>query len=144
MTELDVNMKGLQREWLAARIFAVLMILLVVAATAAAIIVPPNSLPGASADNSNAAAQRRAAALALCSAALATTQGFGIVPGFARLASDLVEAGTVRGRYTCFAQTGSAKYQITFDLMCDTLADAKCINLYSVTQDGSGALYQRH
>jgi len=144
MVERDVNMKGLQREWLAARIFAVLAILLVVAVTVAALVLPPNSLPGVSADNSGAAEQRRAASVALCSAALAVTQSVGIVPNFTRLASDVVQKTGVRGRYSCLAQTSAAKYLITFDLMCRNLADAKCIDLYSVVQDGTGALYQRH
>lgn len=142
MAEHDPNMRGLKLEWLAARLFIVLTVLLLVAAGVTALFFPSASAPGVSAASS--ADQRRAAALAVCSAALTTSQGFGIVPGYTRLASDMVQSGGARGRYTCFAQTGAAKYQITFDLMCDNLADAKCINLYSVTQDGTGAIYQRH
>jgi hypothetical protein len=105
---------------------------------------PPLALTSATSDTAGAEAQRHAAALALCTAALTTTQGFGIVPAYTQLASDMVQGGTVRGRYTCFARTDAAKYQITFDLMCKDLGEAKCLNLYSVTQDGTGTLYQRH
>jgi hypothetical protein len=59
------------------------------------------------------------------------------------LASDVVQVGTVKGRYTCFAQTDAARYQITFDLMCRDLNKPRCVNLYSVMQDGGGTIYQR-
>ena len=141
MINQDVNIRALRREWLAARIVAALTVVLLVAAVVQFVIWPPSgtTAPAAMSDD-----QRHAAALALCSAALASTQGFGIVPAYTKLASDTVQSGSVRGRYTCFAQTDAAKYQITFDLMCKDLGDAKCLNLYSVAQDGSGAIYQRH
>jgi hypothetical protein len=144
MVEYEANMTGLQREWIAARIFAAIGLLLLIAVGVYIGLNPPNSLSVVSLDNPNADAERRQAAVALCSVALTTTQGFAIVPAYTRLASDMVQEGSVPGRYTCYAQTDAAKYQITFDLMCKDLSDAKCINLFSVTQDGSGSLYQRH
>lgn len=144
MVDQDVNIKALQREWLAARIFAAFVVLALIAVGVSVVLYPPLGLSSASSDSAGAEAQRHAAALALCSAALTTTQGFGIVPAYTQLASDVVQAGSTRGRYTCFARTDAAKYQITFDLMCKDLGDAKCLSLYSVTQDGTGALYQRH
>jgi len=141
MIDQDVNIKALQREWLAARIVAALTVVLLIAAVVQVAIWPPT---GATSPTAVSDADRRAAAVALCSAALATTQGFGILPAYTKLASDLVQPSSVRGRYTCFAQTDAAKYQITFDLMCKDLGEAKCLNLYSVTQDGTGAIYQRH
>jgi hypothetical protein len=144
MVDQDVNIKALQREWLAARIFAVLVLVALVAVAVQVLFYPPLALTSATSDTAGAEAQRHAAALALCTAALTTTQGFGIVPAYTQLASDMVQGGTVRGRYTCFARTDAAKYQITFDLMCKDLGEAKCLNLYSVTQDGTGTLYQRH
>jgi len=144
MVDQDVNIKALQREWLAARIFAVLVLVALVAVAVQVLFYPPLALTSATSDTAGAEAQRHAAALALCTAALTTTQGFGIVPAYTQLASDMVQGGTVRGRYTCFARTDAAKYQITFDLMCKDLGKAKCLNLYSVTQDGTGTLYQRH
>lgn len=144
MTDADVDDRGLQREWLAARIVAGVGVLMLLAIAVLTAIYPPGSLSPVSTNNPTAAAERRAEAIALCTAALTTTQGFGIVPAYTRLASDVVQGGAARGRYTCFAQTDAAKYQITFDLMCKDLGEAKCLNLYSVTQDGTGALYQRH
>jgi hypothetical protein len=82
-------------------------------------------------------------AIALCNAGLASAQGFALVPAYTKLASDLVQVGGVKGRYTCFAQTDAARYQITFDLMCRDLNKPKCVNLYSVMQDGGGTIYQR-
>lgn len=143
MAEHDPNIEGLKREWLAARIFASVAVPFLLVALVAALLLPSNSLPILSAGGVNSAAQRRAADIALCSAALAITKGVGIVPSFAQLASAELKEEKARGRYTCFARTGAAKYQITFDLMCANLADAKCINLYSVAQDGTGAIYQR-
>jgi len=143
MAEHDLNIEGLKREWSAARLFAFVAVPLLLAAIVAALVLPSNSLPFLSAGSANSA-QRRAADIALCSAALAVTEGFGLVPKFTQLASAVVKEENSRGRYSCLARTGAAKYQITFDLICANLADAKCINLYSVAQDGTGAIYQRH
>lgn len=144
MSDHDVNIRGLQREWFAARAFAVVGALLLIAFAVLIALYPPESLTTVASNQPGSEAGRHAAAVALCSAALATTQGFGLVPAYTRLASDRVQEGALPGRYTCFAQTDAAKYQLTFDLMCKDLTDAKCLSLYSVTQDGSGTLYQRH
>ena len=139
MTGNDANTKGLRREWLAARIIAVVGGLLIIAVCVlVAVGVQNGPAPG-----QDSAEARRQIAIALCGAGLASAQGFAIVPAYTKLASDFVQAGSVSGRYTCFAQTDAAKYQITFDLMCKDLNDPRCINLFSVTQDGTGAIYQR-
>jgi len=143
MAEQDPNIRELKREWLAARIFATVAVPLFLAAVVAALVLPSGSLPFLSAGNQISAAQRRAADIALCSSALTITQGFGLVPKFTQLASAVVKDENGHGRYSCFASTGAAKYQITFDLICANLADAKCISLYRVAQDGTGAIYQR-
>lgn len=139
MTETDADMRGLRREWLAARVFAIVGGLLVIAICVLVVISGGNN----QARVQQAALQRHEMTVALCSAGLASAEGFALVPGYTKLASDIVQTGSVAGRYTCFGQTDAAKYQITFDLMCKNLDDPKCINLFSVTQDGTGSIYQR-
>ncbi len=140
MTDQHANMAGLRREWIAARVFAALGGILLAAVVVVAILSPPKLIAPPPA---RTVAVARQLAMALCTAGLASAQGFALVPAYTKLASDLVQVGTVRGRYTCFAQTDAARYQITFDLMCRDLNKPKCVNLYSVTQDGGGTIYQR-
>jgi len=140
MTDQQANMAGLRREWIAARSFAALGGVLLAAVVVVAILSPPKLIAPPPA---RTVAVARQLAVALCTAGLASAQGFALVPAYTKLASDLVQVGTVRGRYTCFAQTDAARYQITFDLMCRDLNKPKCVNLYSVTQDGGGTIYQR-
>jgi hypothetical protein len=139
MTESGPNARGLRREWLAARIFAVVGGLLLVAVCVLV------AISGSSTQVSpqDQAVARHQMALALCNAGLASALGFALVPPFTKLASDEVQMGAVTGRYTCYARTDASKYQITFDLMCKDLNDPKCINLFSVAQDGTGVIYQR-
>src|SRR5579864_346613 len=140
MTDQQANMAGLRREWIAARSFAALGGVLLAAVVIVAILSPPKLIAPPPA---RTVAVARQLALALCTAGLASAQGFALVPAYTKLASDLVQVGAVRGRYTCFAQTDAARYQITFDLMCRDLNKPKCVNLFSVTQDGGGTIYQR-
>jgi hypothetical protein len=140
MVEQETNIAGLRREWLAARIFAILGALVLVTIVVLAVLLPPRVVAP---QQPRTAAIQRQMAIALCNAGLASAQGFALVPAYTKLASDLVQVGTVKGRYTCFAQTDAARYQITFDLMCRDLNKPKCVNLYSVMQDGGAAIYQR-
>ena len=140
MVDQEVNVAGLRREWLAALVFAVVGGVLVIAVAVLAVLSPPKVVAPPPARN---VAIQRQMAIALCNAGLASAQGFALVPNFTKLASDLVQVGSVKGRYTCFAQTDAARYQVTFDLMCRDLNKPKCVNLYSVTQDGGGVIYQR-
>jgi len=140
MTDQQANMAGLRREWIAARTFAALGGVLLAAVVVVAILSPPKLIAPPPA---RTVAVARQLAVALCTAGLASAQGFALVPAYTKLASDLVQVGAVRGRYTCFAQTDAARYQITFDLMCRDLNKPKCVNLFSVTQDGGGTIYQR-
>jgi len=136
----QTNSSGLRREWAAALVFAVLGGALLITIVIVAILSPPKVVAPPSAPT--AAVQRQVAA-ALCTAGLVAAQGFALVPAYTKLAGDLVQTGIVKGRYTCFAQTDAARYRITFDLMCRDLRKPKCVNLYSVMQDGGGTIYQR-
>ena len=141
MSEQEVNIAGLRREWLAARIFVVLGGLLLVAILVLAVISVP-SAPVQTPRQITAIAP--AMARALCTAGLASAQAFALVPAYTKLAGDFVRADRVKGRYICFAQTDAARYLIAFDLMCRDLNRPNCVRLFSVVQDGTGAIYQRH
>ena len=141
MTEQEANIAGLRREWLAARIFVVLGGLLLVAIIVLAVISAP-SVPVQTPRQNTPIAP--AMAKALCTAGLASAQAFALVPAYTKLAGDFVQLGAVKGRYICFAQTDAARYQIAFDLMCRDLYRPNCVRLFSVVQDGTGAIYQRH
>lgn len=140
MVDQEANVGGLRREWLAALAFAIVGGVTIVAIAVLAVLSPPKVVAPPPA---RIEAIQRQMAVALCNAGLASAQGFALVPAYTKLASDLVHGGSVKGRYTCFAQTDAARYQVTFDLMCRDLNKPKCVNLYSVTQDGGGVIYQR-
>jgi hypothetical protein len=140
MIEQETNFAGLRREWLAARIFAVLGGLFLIAIVVLAVM----SVPSAPVRTASAnPAIQPAMAKALCTAGLASAQAFALVPAYTKLAGDFVQAGALKGRYICFAQTDAARYQIAFDLMCRDLNRPNCVRLFSVVQDGTGAIYQR-
>jgi hypothetical protein len=149
MSEQEPNIPALKREWLAARIVAVLGILLLAAIAAVMVLdggsvreMPPAMPSHATAPTPDAEA-RRQEDIALCNAALSTAQATGIVPAFAARDGDTAVPGGVQGRYVCGAKTDAAKYAITFDLACTHLGDANCIVLFNITLNGNGVLYQR-
>ncbi len=144
MTEYDANMTAPKRRWTAGRILALIGLVLFVAAGAYFGFNWYNAPPPTPPENPAAVAERRAEAVALCTAAISTAKGFGIVPAYTELASDVVQRTETQGRYSCLAHTDAAKYQITFELMCKDLNNSKCMSLYTVAQDQTGPIYQRH
>ena len=143
MTEHDANMTSPKWPRGLAWLLAVVGLLLVVALVGYFGFVwyfaPPPNTP----ENPSAVAEHRAEAEALCTAAFSKAKGFGIVPQYTELASDDVGRTTTEGRYICSGHTDAAKYDITFDLVCKDLNDARCIDLYTVAQDQTGPIYQR-
>ena len=151
MSDHDANMRGTQREWLAARIvvvggFATAM------AIAAYFTFRPAAQPIAeeqpAAEQQATPAQQGAdsnakAGLMVCTQELANAQNFGIIPSYGRLSSASPKATDVRGRYVCSAATTAAKYLIAADLICRDLRDARCVVLYTVTTGDGTVLYQR-
>lgn len=152
------NMRALKREWLAARIMAVLAVVMVggVAvlqiagnffgdAPAPAAVIPTEITPPAQVVAiAPSADARREEEIALCDAALAAVQGIGLLPSFATRDGDKAETTTVQGRYVCHAKTEAASYSIAFDLTCTRLGGDNCIDPYTVAQTGGNILYQRH
>jgi hypothetical protein len=145
MYEHVPNVRALWWEWAAARIVVGVGIALPLAAFLWLTIFPPkaplwNSSPAAPA--ASQAEGRARAGEQLCLAATALTQTFGILPGYAKPVGG-PQNSDIRGRYVCTAQTGAAKYTITFDLLCRALNDARCFSLFNVAQDDGSMLYQR-
>jgi hypothetical protein len=143
MTEHDASMMAQRRRRRVARVLAVIGLLLVVGAASYFGYSWYNAPPPAPPEDPAAIAEHRAEAEALCTAALSTAKGFGIIPAYTELASDVVGRTNTEARYVCRGRTDAAKYEVTFDLMCKDLNDAKCINLYRVAQDRTGPIYQR-
>jgi hypothetical protein len=145
MTEHQPNVRALKREWLAARVMAVLAVVLLLALGAMAIMGwwqgpgPGASAPGSSPADTEA---RREEGVAICTTALTVVQNLGLVPHFATLDGGDTKTTNVQGRYICDAKTDVAKYSVTFDLTCTNLGALKCIAPYSVTQDGT-VIYKR-
>ncbi|MBL6852269.1 MAG: hypothetical protein ISS15_08480 [Alphaproteobacteria bacterium] len=163
--EHEPNVPALRRDWLGARIVGALGLLILLAAGALFVATlwsgnqpapvtaenPPSPPASSAAPNDTVvvpapppAEARRQEDVALCTAALATAQQQGIIPGFATLASQETQNTDVSGRYICLAKTDAARYSIDFDLTCTNLSQGNCIALFNVSQAGGGVLYQRH
>jgi hypothetical protein len=141
MEDIDANSRLLDWEWLAARIvFAGGFGIALIAAVLYAVLRP--STPTPATILSAPEQQREHVAQEFCTSAIGVAQAFGVVPGFAKSASE-PQRTTVKGRYTCNAAAGQSGYAITVDLMCTDLSDARCFNLFTVKQDDGTVLYQR-
>jgi hypothetical protein len=145
--EHDPNMPALRREWLAARIvaaFGVLLLALVVAGIVEDLwFAQPAVAPAAAPAAAPNAEARRQEDIALCTAALASAQALGIVPGFAVRDGDETRTTNVQGRYICNAKTDAARYTIIFDLACRNLGQSNCIVPFQIVQQGGGVIFQR-
>lgn len=154
MSEYEPDIAALKREWMAARIVLIGGFALAIAAGAYAGIAWRGKVLQARQQAAAAIAQEQAATAAqqgnagagaqLCHMALANAQGFGIVPGFARLAQADPAETKKTGRYLCAAATDSSQFTLAVDLVCRDLKNSQCVSLYSVTQNGGAVLYQRH
>ena len=153
MNDEEQDLAALKREWLAARVVLVAGFALVlgygiyVAAEWRASVQHARQQAAAEVATQQAAvAQNEAAADAgaqLCKRALVTSQGFGIVPGYAKLTATEPQKTSVTGRYACPAATDSSNFILAVDLVCRDLANPHCTSLYSVTQNGNAVLYRR-
>jgi hypothetical protein len=146
-TEQTPDHRALTREWLVAR---VTLIGGFIVAGAAAIyfgyVVPKIIAPREQVAAALAQAQAfTTAKTELCTLALGAAKGYGIVPQYGRLASGILGATDVQGRYVCLAMTSAARYLMSADLLCSNLKNPRCVSLYNVVSQGDGAvLFQRH
>ena len=153
MSEQNTDIPALKREWLAARIVVIGGFLIAIAAGVYAGLVWRGQIVHARDVAAAAFAQEEAAsateeanikaAAQFCVAALTNAKKAGIVPRFGQLTSAEPQRTKVTGRYLCSAATPSSKFMVTADLICRDLKSAKCVSLYSVTQNGSIVLYRR-
>ena len=149
----DANLRGIAREWLAARIVVVGGFLVAIAIAAYFMFRPApqpvaEAQPSVAQQQQAAPAQQRAnannkAAMMVCAQELLSAKNFGIIPSYGQLSSAFPKTTDVRGRYVCSAATQAAKYIIAADLVCRNLEDLRCVFLFSVTAADGTVLYQR-
>ena len=149
----DANMRGIAREWLAARIVVVGGFLVAIAVAAYFTLRPaPQPVaevqPAAPAQQQMTTAQQAAdanakAGMMVCAMELMNAKNFGIIPSYGQLTSIAPRATTVRGRYVCSAATSASQYIIAADLLCRTLQNPRCVFLYRITTGDGTVLYQR-
>jgi hypothetical protein len=149
----DANMRGISREWLAARIVVIGGFLIAIAVVAYFTLRPTpqpvaESQPAAPVPQQMTTAEQKANANArdgmmVCAMELVNAKNSGIVPAYGQLASMLPSATAVRGRYVCNAATPAAKYAIAADLLCRNLQDPRCVLLYQIATGKGTVLYRR-
>jgi len=149
----DENMRGTQREWLAARIVILGGFAIAIAVAAYFTLRPApqpvaETQPAAPAQQQMTPAQQAAdtnakAGMMVCAMELVNAENFGIIPSYGKLSSPFPKATDVRGRYVCSAATQTTKYIIAADLICRDLKDSRCVFVYSIATGDGTVLYQR-
>lgn len=153
MTEHAPDIAALKREWLGARIVLIVGFAIAIAAGVYAGLVWRAEMRAADARAAAQIAQEQAAENAqqanadavhkFCGVALTRAKAFGLVPSYTTLTSLSPKATQTTGRYLCEAATDSSKFSLIVDHVCADVKDPRCVELYSVTQDGKAVLYQR-
>ncbi|MBI1329001.1 MAG: hypothetical protein GC166_03745 [Alphaproteobacteria bacterium] len=88
-------------------------------------------------------AANKAALQEVCKTALKGATDYGILPGYTKLASTAPAATKMQGRYTCVGTTDAAQYAVVFDLLCNDIANEKCVMLMGVQADDGNVLFAR-
>jgi hypothetical protein len=151
MTEFDRNMRGIGREWLAARIVVLGGFVIAIAVAAyftlrpAPVVEqqPPAPVAQPTLPAQTAAQRNVTAGAMLCVMALQNAKNYGIVPAYGRLTSMAPKFTHERGRYICTAGTSVGTYVITADLLCRNLTDTRCVVPFIIKRDDGTLLYQR-
>lgn len=84
-----------------------------------------------------------AANRSVCQATLARVNDFGIVEAGATLSSDEAATTDTPNRVVCTAKAGATTYTITVDSPCGDMSDARCLQLYTVTDSNGATLFRR-
>lgn len=146
MSDQNHDMRATAREWRITMIVVGLGFLIAVAVGLYLLLRPVPETPNAAQPPARTPEQQRAFALkiaqVLCEVEVANAQGIGILPNYAKPASLPLRTKT-RGRYTCVASTGVAKYAVQADVKCSMLLDPRCVSIYSVTSDDGTELFKR-
>jgi hypothetical protein len=151
MTQRDTNLRGISREWLAARIVLLGGFVLAIAVAAYFTLRPApvvQQLPAAQTEDQAAAVLARKeanakAAIMVCAMELLNAKNTGIVPSYGQLVGMLPRKTATRGRYACIAGTNVTHYVIEADLVCRNLLDSRCVALHEVKTSDGTLLYQR-
>jgi hypothetical protein len=86
--------------------------------------------------------QVRLAGMVLCAMELANAQKMGLVPAYGRLAKPMPYITKRKGEYVCFATTQVLAYEITAELICRELTDAKCTKVVRVNLGDGTSIYK--
>ncbi|HXM00531.1 MAG TPA: hypothetical protein VN932_11420, partial [Rhizomicrobium sp.] len=112
MTQRDTNLRGISREWLAARIVLLGGFVIAIAVAAYFTLRPApvvQQQPAAQTEDQAAVLARKEAnakaAIMVCAMELLNAKNTGIVPSYGQLASMLPRKTATRGRYACIAGT---------------------------------------
>ena len=81
--------------------------------------------------------------LAVCTAELSRAKDLGMVPQYGDLASPRLMRGTMPRRFVCEAQTHLTHYFISADLVCNQLADSRCVSVYRIALKDGTLIYSR-
>ncbi|HTW34941.1 MAG TPA: hypothetical protein VMD53_10020 [Rhizomicrobium sp.] len=82
--------------------------------------------------------------LAVCTAELLRAKDVGAIPSYGELASaQLLRAGDAPRRFICEAKTHLTNYFISADVLCDKLADPRCVSIYRVANKEKQLIYSR-
>jgi hypothetical protein len=82
--------------------------------------------------------------LAVCTAELLRAKDLGVVPNYGELATGgLVRAPDAPRRFICEAKTHLTNYFISADILCDRLADPRCVSIYRVATKDKQLIYAR-
>jgi len=84
-----------------------------------------------------------AANRSVCQATLARVNDFGIIESGATLTSDEATTTDTPNRVVCTAKAGATTYTITVDSPCGDMNDARCLQLFTVTDSSGATLFRR-
>jgi len=148
LPENNSKQSGLRREWAAARVVVIggFVIAIAVAGYFAyrqEQAQSPAGVPNAMTPHKVDAKLLAQAELAVCSAELIQAKGIGIVPAYGQLATPRLVRGNAPERFICEAATSLTHYFIAADVLCNKLADARCVSVYRIALKDGTLVYQR-
>lgn len=151
MPEHDSTQRALRREWAAARMIVIGGLILGFAVVAYLAYEQWQASNNALKSIATQTAPKRKidakalaeAELEVCSAELIRAKALGIVPQYGVLASAHLIRGNIANRYVCEAGTHLTRYYIAADLLCNKLAEARCVSVYRIAVKGGMLVYAR-
>jgi hypothetical protein len=148
----DNKQRALAREWAAARIVIIGGFIIAIAVAGyfwyrerqATLAEQQASMPHAVAAPHKIDAKTLARIeLAVCTVELNDAKSLGIIPQYGALASPRMARGNAPRRFICEAQTHLTRYFIAADILCNHLADARCVSVYRIATKAGSLVYSR-